>query len=126
MCHIILFLPVLAMPIFWLLPLSLALPVYLVVMALSGWIYLSLMRSMRMPKIISAEALLNRRGDVIQVNGSSSLVRIQNELWKAISDDVLHCGDTVVVTDRDGLILHVSRLLSISISSSANQRGPRP
>ena len=57
MCHLILLLPLLALPLFWLTPLSIALPAYVAVLALSGGIYLLAVRAMHRPDYSSERAL---------------------------------------------------------------------
>jgi len=49
MCHLILLLPVIALPIFWLLPASQSVPAYAVVVAVSGWVYWYAIKAMRLP-----------------------------------------------------------------------------
>lgn len=110
MCHLILFLPVLALPVFWLLPLSLAAPVYLATLIFSGWMYYVIYGVMHRPKRVGAEALLNRCGRVIKAGGAVSVVRLGNEIWNARSQDPLHPDDRVKVIGRTGLTLTVSRL----------------
>jgi len=39
MCHVILLLLFFGLPVFWLRPLSMALPVYLLILLLSAWVY---------------------------------------------------------------------------------------
>ena len=36
MCHLILLMPILALPIFWLMPLNLAIPIYIIIALMSG------------------------------------------------------------------------------------------
>lgn len=110
MCHIILFLPVLALPVFWLLPLSLAAPIYLATLLFSGWMYYAVYGAMHRPKRVGPEALLNRRGRVIRTEGHRSVIRLGNEIWNARSQERLGPGDGVVVVGRTGLTLRVSLL----------------
>jgi len=55
MCHIILMMPILALPLFWVLPLSIAAPVYGVILLLSSWLYYFTMQAMRRPTEIGSE-----------------------------------------------------------------------
>ncbi|AWN14461.1 NfeD family protein [Salinisphaera sp. LB1] len=110
MCHIILFLPLLALPVFWLLPLVWAIPLYLTALAVSAWLYWIMLRGMQRPVMAGPESLLNRHGQVTQCDGGFLMVQIHNELWKATSDDdSLHNGDKIIVIGRHGLVVHVSR-----------------
>jgi hypothetical protein len=58
MCHLILMIPLLVLPIFWLWPLSLAVPVYTVILLLSLGFYNMIFRAMRRPREIGPETLL--------------------------------------------------------------------
>lgn len=110
MCHLIFALPVIALPVFWLLPWTTALPAYGVVLAATGIVYVLIMKAMRMPPESGAEALLNAAGRVRSVDGSGATVWIRSELWSAESDgEDLAVGDAVTVEGIDGLRLKVRR-----------------
>ena len=108
MCHILLFLPVLALPVFWLLPLPIAGTVYLVTLLFSGWMYYVVLTVMHRPVRVGAETLLNRGGRVIRTQGQQCVIRLGNEIWSARSKGPLSLGDQVQVVGRDGLTLRVS------------------
>ena len=57
MCHLVLLLPILALPLFWFAPLAIAVPAYVVVLILSGWFYWLAVSAMRRPVHTGAEAL---------------------------------------------------------------------
>ena len=114
MCHIILMMPILALPLFWVLPLSIAAPVYGVILLLSSWLYYFTMQAMRRPTEIGSETMIGHMGEVVDVAEDAIWVRVQNENWKAECSEPLHTGDTVKVTARNGLILQVSRHNSLS------------
>jgi membrane protein implicated in regulation of membrane protease activity len=109
MCHIILFMPLLTLPIFWLLPLNIALPVYLVILALSAWLYYFVMVAMRKPVVTGIEHLLHSQGEVIDAHEGHLHVRVDSEIWQAESNDALQPGDQVKVTGIDHMHLGVSR-----------------
>lgn len=110
MCHLVLFMPILALPMFWLLPVAPAVLLYLVILGLSGWLYYVMFKVMRKPRASGAETLIDCCGKVIDIEGGFPHVRVGNELWKAESRDPLHDHDTVKVIGRDGLTLLVRRL----------------
>lgn len=111
MCHLILFLPLLALPVLWLLPLGVSAPLYGVVVALSAVIYALALRAMRMPVCTGAEALVHATGTVRSVDGCKAAVWVQSELWSAESgSEPLAEGDQVEVTAIDGLTLKVQKL----------------
>ena len=49
MCHLILLMPVLGLPLFWLLPLGYALPSYVVIALISAFLYWLIRGAMRKP-----------------------------------------------------------------------------
>lgn len=110
MCHLILLLPVLGLPIFWMAPLSVAGPVYAIVFLLSVWLYWLIMRSMRQPVGTGVERLRQEVGEVVDTGERAVTVRVQNELWRAKCRQVLERGDRVKVVDVQGLTLHVEKL----------------
>ena len=109
MCHLILLTPVFSLVVFWIWPLTVAGPVYAVVVALSLWMYALIMRAMRRPVLGGAEEMLHSVGEVIEVQGNVLRVRVHSEMWNAESKDSLHRGDHVKVVCMTGLILQVRR-----------------
>jgi len=109
-CHLILLLPLLALPLFWLTPLSVALPAYVAVLGLSGGIYLLAIRAMHRPVQTGTEALLHRRGEVLGKEGNLFRVRVGSELWNAESKENMHSGDRVEVEAVEELRLRVRRV----------------
>lgn len=111
MCHLLLLLPLLALPLLWLLPLSVGVPLYGGVVVLSVVIYAFALRAMRMPVCTGAEALVHATGTVRSVDGRKAAVWIQSELWSAeYGSEPLAEGDRVEVTAIDGLTLKVQKL----------------
>lgn len=98
MCHLLLALPLLALPMFWLLPLAAALPAYSAVTVVSAAVYWYALRAMKQPVMTGMEGMIGESGSVVEANGSELLVQIHNELWPATSDGaVLRKGDRVEV-----------------------------
>lgn len=117
MCHLILMLPVLGLPVFWVLPLSEALPVYGVILALSILVYVYVMRAMRHPVETGTEEILHSTGKVIEVGAKDIRVRVHSEMWRAVSAEKLQPGDLVEIIGIDGLQLRVRK----QIASPASQ-----
>lgn len=107
MCHLILFMPLFTLPVFWLLPVTAALPIYGVVTALSLWIYYYAWRISRERSVCGREGLLGARGVVTNAASSPVRVRVNSEDWGADSPDSLHVGDRVEVVAVQGLRLRV-------------------
>jgi hypothetical protein len=61
MCHITLLLPVLALPVFWILPLAVSVPVYAVVVIIAGLVYGYAMLAMRRPVETGVEGMIGAR-----------------------------------------------------------------
>ena len=107
MCHLLLLMPVLALPVFWLWPLSVAVPLYAAVVVLSGALYVVVMRAMRRSVHTGKESMLHATGRVISQPGEPLAVRIEGERWEARSDEALQPGATVRVIAMEGLTLYV-------------------
>ena len=65
MCHIILFLPVLTIPLFWLLPLSYSVPVYAAIVLVSSMLYRLIMKSMMRRAQTGIEGMIDSRAEVV-------------------------------------------------------------
>lgn len=113
MCHLLLFMPVIGLPLFWLVPLNFAVPIYMVIVLVSGLLYWLIVKSMRRPSLIGAESLLGTEAEVVLRSSAGHiaqyLVRSQGELWSARSADTLQDGETVRVTAVNGISLIVER-----------------
>lgn len=110
MCHLILLLPVFALAVFWVWPLSLAGPVYAVTSVLSIWMYIFIWRAMQRPVVAGADELLHSVGEVVEVRDDTLRVHVHSETWNAVSRDILKSGDHIRVTGINGLVLSVKRL----------------
>ena len=62
MCHLILALPFLALPVFWWLPIGGAITVYVFVLFVTGAVYWLAMRAMRAPVMSGIETVLQKVG----------------------------------------------------------------
>ena len=113
MCHLILLMPVLALPIFWLIPLNLAIPIYMIIASISAWLYWLIARSMGKQPETGSESLIGAAGEVVSKlnpgDHAQYLVHSQNELWSASSPDSLQTGEVVSITAVDGIRLIVRR-----------------
>ena len=112
MCHVILMMPVLALPLFWVLPASQAVPVYSIIAVISGLIYwrISVFHGGR-PQT-GPESLIGTKAEVVSQrepgNEGRYLVRSRGELWSATSSDSLKPGDTVAIAAVVGIRLTVA------------------
>jgi len=110
MCHLILLLPIIALPVFWLMPAGEATVAYAAVLALSVGIYWFVLQAMRAPAVTGVEAMLHRIGTVRSVDGRKASVSVASELWSAETEPgALSVGDPVEVVGSAGLVLTVRK-----------------
>ncbi len=102
--------PLLALPVFWLLPLPIALPAYAAVVALSGWLYWLAFRAMDRQVITGREGLVGSVAVVLEADARRVSVRVHSEISRAMSKDRPCRGDRVEVSEIEGLVLRVFRL----------------
>lgn len=79
-CHLLLAMPLIGLGLFFILPFSTALVLYLIVVALSLFLYAKLMEAMRAPVTTGVEALLVGQIVTTEVDGS---IHWKGEWWTA-------------------------------------------
>lgn len=110
MCHLLLLLPLLVLPVFWLSPASIAVPVYTAAALVSGIVYWYALKSARMPKLNGAEAMLGARGRVVHCRERRVTLFFHGELWSAdVDGEPLAVGDEAAVVGIEGLQLRVRK-----------------
>lgn len=110
MCHLILLLPVISLPVLWLLPLPIGLPVYGLALAFAFWVYVLAVKTAGRPVMTGAGGMIGERGRVLRVEGRSATLRIHGELWFADAEgEPLAVGETALVIGIDGLRLKAKR-----------------
>jgi membrane protein implicated in regulation of membrane protease activity len=112
MHHLILLLPVFGIVVFWLFPLNFAIPIYIVILVISGLMYWAVIRAIRKipresPSFVGDEAIVVSR--LGPLDEAQYMVEVHGELWGANSPDVLNVGETVIITNAKGIILSVRR-----------------
>ena len=99
-------LPVVALPVLWLLPLRWAIPIYVFSILLPGLMFWLIRRTMRRPVVTGAESLIGKDAEVISRSrpdyGVPYLVRVENVLWSARSHDDLQPGEMVIIVAVEG------------------------
>ena len=116
MCHLILLMPVLGIPLFWLLPLGYALPANIALWLVSAFLYRMIRRAMKKPIQDGFQSLIGADAEVVSKGtpGSSAkyLVRAKGkgELWSAYSTDVLKVGEWVKIVAVKGIGVVVERV----------------
>jgi membrane protein implicated in regulation of membrane protease activity len=103
---ILMFLPLIALPVFWFLPLGQAILVYLVAILLSASMFWIMRRTKRHPVTTGMESLSGKDTIVVAKSGDSNratyTVRVEGELWNARSRDVLQPGEKVIIIGTEG------------------------
>jgi membrane-bound ClpP family serine protease len=109
MCHLIFLAPVLALPVFWLLPFSQALPIYLGVVALTALITWPVIGPLRRSPVTGREGMIGVRGEAITALNPRGLVRCHGEVWEATAEESIPGGERVWVLGIHRLLLTVGR-----------------
>jgi membrane protein implicated in regulation of membrane protease activity len=131
MCHVVLVLPFLAWPVFWLLPLPEAASLYAMTLVAAAAVYGYAFKSARMPRLNGAEGMIGEQGRVVKRTERGVTVSIHGELWSAeASGDLPTLGDEVLVEGIDGLRLRVTSAASGTRAAPARPgaagEAPRP
>jgi membrane protein implicated in regulation of membrane protease activity len=99
--------PLIGLALFLFLPWTIALPSYLVIVALSLWLYMKIMKSMQQPVATGIEGLMGRVGQV-EPDGRLAL---GNERWQiANAGDDLAPGQQVRIVGFEDMHLEVQPL----------------
>ena len=110
MCHLILALPIVALPVLWLLPLGVAVPIYAVAVGIAVGVYATAIKAWKMPVHNGIEALPGATGRVVRVEGREVVLNVHGELWSAdLEGEPVAIGDEAVVLGFKGFRLKVRR-----------------
>jgi len=98
---LVMLLPVIGLPVFWVFPFGQALPIYLFFVSLFAGMMWVMHRTMHYPRMTGAESLTGKTAEVVSRTslgyGPPYIVRILGELWSADSKETLHIGEKVTV-----------------------------
>jgi membrane protein implicated in regulation of membrane protease activity len=83
MCHIFLSLPVLALPLFFFLPFETALPIYLMILFVSGFLYYKIGAAMKAKVKTGKEEMIGEEAVVIKDINPEGKVTVWSEIWSA-------------------------------------------
>jgi len=126
-CHLVLLLPVLALPVFWLWPPSIAVPVYGLALAVSLTVYVLAMKTMRMPRLNGSDGIVGQTGRVVRVDERGLTLQIGGEYWAAdAGGEIFEVDDRVLVTGIDRLRLAVGRPAQAREAPPSARPSPRP
>ena len=82
-CHLILFLPVFALPVFLAFPFETALPSYLIILAVSLLVYFKIFEAMRQQVQTGREGIIGNKCLVIEDIDPAGKIRYASEIWNA-------------------------------------------
>jgi len=109
MCHILLILPILAFPLFWLLPWAEALTLYASICFLSAAFYWLLWGTMRQPAAMDIEGMMGGTGTIFRCGGGRMKMYYRGEIWDAVCKEAMSLGERVEIVGFDRMKLIVRR-----------------
>ncbi len=105
--------PLLGLPLFWLLPIGYALPINIALWLISVFLYWLIRKAMRKPIQDGFQSLIGTKAEVVSkralAHSARYLVRAQGELWSAYSADALGIGEQVNIVAVRGIGVVVER-----------------
>ena len=108
---IIMFAPIFALALFWILPLQMALPLYIPFFIFGSIVHFKMMQSMSLPVKTGLEEMIGQEALVINDIDPEGKVRINTELWAAIAKAGRYeQGKKVRIIGAQGLVLVVEDL----------------
>jgi membrane-bound ClpP family serine protease len=110
MCHVVWMLPILGLPLFWVLDFSVALPVYMAILALSGVVMWLTVQSLRKPASSGMEGMRGDVAEVVEALRPRGTVRYHNAFWCAEAREPVGGGETVRIIGNKRLCLLVEKL----------------
>ena len=112
--HYLLLLPLLGIVLFFILPLSIAGPLYVVILIISGLMYWVIYRAMKKSHNSGIETFIGTEARVVSViepgEDARYLVKIRGETWRANSKDELQPGDRAKILSVAGLIMEINKI----------------
>jgi membrane protein implicated in regulation of membrane protease activity len=109
MCHLIFFLPVFGLPIFWFLPFKTALVVYLTVCAISLLLYYKIFQALHSRVCTGKEAMMGKTAVVIRNIDPEGKIQYATEIWRASAHGKKFLeGEKVLIKGVYGLNLLVA------------------
>jgi len=88
-------------------------PAVLAVAIFAGIVVFGLSRTLFRPQFTGAEGLIGDTGIVDQAIRKRGRVLVRGELWTAVSDDSISKGEKVRITEVNGLIVSVERMIEV-------------
>lgn len=106
---ILMALPLIALSVFWLLPLAQAVPIYLVCVSLSVWMFWIMRRNKKYRVVTGKEGLIGREAEITSTSAigkeTAYTLRVEGELWTAYSHDPMKISEKAIITASEGNML---------------------
>jgi membrane protein implicated in regulation of membrane protease activity len=111
MCHLIFFLPIFGLPIFWLLAFNTALAAYVVICAISVLLYYKVFQALHSRVCTGKEAMLGKTAVVIRNIDPEGKIQFATEIWNATAKGKVFLeGQKVMIKGVMGLNLLVAEV----------------
>ncbi len=105
------FSPFFAVPLFWIFPFATALPLYLFVLGISLFLYFKIFQAMRQDVKTGQEAMLGKKGLVVEDIDPEGKIQYANEIWDATARGSRFLkGEQVKIRGVRGLVLQVEKM----------------
>jgi membrane protein implicated in regulation of membrane protease activity len=115
MCHIILAFPILALPLFYFLPLRTAVPIYVMVLAVTAFLYFKIISAMKAKVKTGKEGMIGEEAVVIKDINPEGKVTVWSEIWSATGNGKqFRKGQKVKICGFHGLTAVISEALPIA------------
>jgi membrane-bound ClpP family serine protease len=101
--------PLLALPLFYLLPFAQALLYYGLILAASGFVYQLILRDMRKPTATGAEGMIGGVGRVMDHRAGKIKILYRGEIWDAVCGEKVGRDDAVEITGLQRMYLIVRK-----------------
>jgi membrane protein implicated in regulation of membrane protease activity len=109
MCHLIFFLPVFGLPVFWFFPFKTALVIYLIICVVSLLLYYKVFQALHAKVCTGKEAMLGKTAVVIRNIDPEGKIQYATEIWRVTSrGKTFSKGEKVLITGVLGLNLLVA------------------
>jgi len=109
MCHLIFFMPVFGLPVFWFFPFKTALILYLVICTISLLLYYKVFQALHSKVCTGKEAMLGKTAVVIRNINPEGKIQYATEIWNATARGKTFLqGEKVLITGVFGLNLLVA------------------
>jgi membrane protein implicated in regulation of membrane protease activity len=104
MCHLIFFMPVFGLPVFWFFPFKTALILYLIICTISLILYYKVFQAMHSKVCTGKEAMLGKTAVVIRNIDPEGKIQYATEIWNATARGKTFLqGEKVLITRVFGL-----------------------